>query len=83
MGDTRDGQGHGHGRKRGLPSVGAWAAMLTLWLPPAEAGAATPGAARPVAVLPGPAGPGCLAPSAPTGGLAAPGGSGTERPPTG
>ncbi|TPG60354.1 hypothetical protein EAH89_02940 [Roseomonas nepalensis] len=81
MGDTRD----GHGRKRGLPSVGAWAAMLTLWLPPPEAGAAAQGAARPVAVLPAPAGPGCLAPSAPAGGLAAPacGGSGTERPPAG
>ena len=43
------------GRKRGLPSAGAWAAMLTLWLPPGEPGmaeAALAGAPLPVMEVP-------------------------------
>lgn len=80
MGDTRDGTG----RKRGLPSVGAWATMLTLWLPPGEAGA-TPGAARPGPVLPGATLPGCMAEASPAGAFAvpAPGGAAAELPPAG
>ena len=53
MGDSRDGPRS----RRGLPSAGAWAAMLTLWLPPAEAGAPEvgPGVRGPGgASLPGP-----------------------------
>jgi hypothetical protein len=34
MGDTRLGIRGPNGR--GLPSVGAWATMLTLWLPPVD-----------------------------------------------